>query len=303
MINYLFSGIDKVNGFTKEQATSLKKDIKDNSIITFIASDFDNTEKTDKNKKLLIDAFNNIGINFKCEYLVDKRVSKDEAKELLNKSDIVFLMGGDTYKEMKSINEYDIKEDITNRKLILGVSAGSLNQSKNVVYLDEYQDYKLVKYEGLGLVDFNIYPHLDFKNIDFLKEVFTVSNDTPLIALPNESFIRCENGNIEYFGEHYNVENSTIDIKGHDYEKINHTGTIPLETERLILRRTSNEDIDEFFFIELNPKLREYLGPTKLGNNLIKNREYFDESKYENKDFYRWTIVKKEDNKVLGTIY
>lgn len=303
MINYLFSGIDKVNGFTKEQATSLKKDIKDNSIITFIASDFDNTEKTDTNKKLLIDAFNNIGINFKCEYLVDKRVSKDEAKELLNKSDIVFLMGGDTYKEMKSINEYDIKEDITNRKLILGVSAGSLNQSKNVVYLDEYQDYKLVKYEGLGLVNFNIYPHLDFKNIDFLKEVFTVSNDTPLIALPNESFIRCENGNIEYFGDYYNVENSTIDIKGYDYEKINHTGTIPLETERLILRRTSNEDIDEFFFIELNPKLRKYLGPTKLGNNIIKNREYFDESKYENKDFYRWTIVKKEDNKVLGTIY
>ena len=72
MINYLFSGIDKVNGFTKEQATSLKKDIKDNSIITFIASDFDNTEKTDTNKKQLIDAFNNIGINFKCEYLVDK---------------------------------------------------------------------------------------------------------------------------------------------------------------------------------------------------------------------------------------
>lgn len=303
MINYLFSGIDKVNGFTKEQATSLKKDIKDNSVIAFIASDFDNTEKTDTNKKLLIYAFNNIGINFKCEYLVDKRVSKEEAKELLNKSNIVFLMGGDTYKEMQSINEYDIKKEIISRALVIGVSAGSLNQSKNVVYLDEYQDYKLVKYEGLGLVDFNIYPHLDFKDIDFLKEVFTVSNDTPLIALPNESFIRCENGNIEYFGDYYNVKKSTIDIKGYDYEKINHTGTIPLETERLTFRRTSNEDIDEFFFIELNPKLRKYLGPTKLGNNITKNREYFDESKYENKDFYRWTIVKKEDNKVLGTIY
>ena len=216
MINYLMSGIDKENGFTNEQAISLKKDIKDNSVITFIASDFDNTEKTDKHKNLLVDAFNKEGINFKCEYLVDKRVSKKEAKELLSKSNIVFLMGGDTYKEMQSINEYGIKEDIVSRDLIIGVSAGSLNQSKNVIYLDEYQDYKLVKYEGLGLVDFNIYPHLDFKNIDFLKEVFTVSNDTPLIALPNESFIRCENGNIEYFGEHYNVENSTIDIKGHD---------------------------------------------------------------------------------------
>ena len=220
MINYLMSGIDKENGFTKEQAKSLKKDIKDNSVITFIASDFDNIEKTDKNKNLLIDAFNKAGINFKCEYLVDKRVSKEEAKELLSESNIVFLMGGDTYKEMQSINEYDIKEDIISRDLIIGVSAGSLNQSKNVIYLDEYQDYKLVKYEGLGLVDFNIYPHLDFKNKEFLKEIFTVSNDRPLIALPNESFIRCENGNIEYFGNYYKVKNSVMIINGKEYSDI-----------------------------------------------------------------------------------
>ncbi len=220
MINYLMSGIDKENGFTKEQIESLKKDIKDNSVITFIASDFDNIEKTDKNKNLLIDAFNKAGINFKCEYLVDKRVSKEEAKELLSESNIVFLMGGDTYKEMQSINEYDIKEDIISRDLIIGVSAGSLNQSKNVIYLDEYQNYKLVKYEGLGLVDFNIYPHLDLKNEEFLKEIFTVSNDRPLIALPNESFIRCENDKIEYHGNYYNVKNSVMIINGKEYSDI-----------------------------------------------------------------------------------
>lgn len=220
MINYLMSGIDKENGFTKEQIESLKKDIKDNSVITFIASDFDNIEKTDKNKNLLIDAFNKAGINFKCEYLVDKRVSKEEAKELLSESNIVFLMGGDTYKEMQSINEYDIKEDIVSRDLIIGVSAGSLNQSKNVIYLDEYQDYKLVKYEGLGLVDFNIYPHLDLKNEEFLKEIFTVSNDRPLIALPNESFIRCENDKIEYHGNYYKVRNGVMIINGKEYSDI-----------------------------------------------------------------------------------
>lgn len=303
MINYLFSGIDKINGFTKEQTESLQKDIKSNSIITFIASDFDNIEKTDKNKNALISFFNKIDITFKCEYLVDKRVSKEESKEMLTSSNIVFLMGGDTYKQMKSINEYDIKEEIISRDLVIGVSAGSLNQSKNVVYLDEYQDFKIVKYEGLGIVDFNIYPHLDFKNIDFLKEVFTVSNTVPLIALPNESFIRCENGNIEYHGDYYKVENETIDIKGHEYEEIKHTGTVELHTDRLLLRRTTMDDIDEFFYIQLNPKLRKYLGTTKLGNNPIKNRKYFDESSYDNKDFYRWSIVKKEDNKLLGTIY
>lgn len=220
MINYLMSGIDKENGFTNEQAISLKKDIKDNSVITFIASNFDNIEKTDKHKNLLVEAFNKVGINFKCEYLVDKRVTKEEVKELLNKSDIVFLMGGDTYKEMQSINEYNIKDNIISRDLIIGVSAGSLNQSKNVIYLDEYQDYKLVKYEGLGLVEFNIYPHLDLKNEEFLKEIFTVSNDRPLIALPNESFIRCENDKIEYHGNYYKVKNSVMNINGKEYSDI-----------------------------------------------------------------------------------
>lgn len=220
MINYLLSGIDKINGFTKEQASTLKKDIKSNSIITFIASDFDNIEKTDSNKNVLIDSFNKIGITFKCEYLVDKRTSKEHAKELLESSDIVFLMGGDTYKQMNSINEYDIKNDIISRNLIIGVSAGSLNQSKNVIYLDEYQDFKLVRYEGLGLVDFNIYPHLDLKNNEFLKEIFTVSNTAPLIALPNESFIRCENGNIEYHGNYYKVKNSVMNINGKEYSDI-----------------------------------------------------------------------------------
>ena len=36
-INYLLSGVDKELGFTSEHAKYLKKDIKENSIITFIA--------------------------------------------------------------------------------------------------------------------------------------------------------------------------------------------------------------------------------------------------------------------------
>lgn len=71
----------------------------------------------------------------------------------------------------------------------------------------------------------------------------------------------------------------------------------------MILRKTKISDLDEFFYIQLNPKLRKYLGPTKLGNDIEKNKKYFDESKYKGLNYYRWTIVKKEDNKILGTIY
>lgn len=55
--------------------------------------------------------------------------------------------------------------------------------------------------------------------------------------------------------------------------------------------------------MQLNPNLRRFLGSTKLGNNFEKNKKYFDETKYEELNYYRWTIVKKEKNKILGTIY
>lgn len=53
-INYLFSGVDKEKGFYDVQSKYLKQDIKENQIITFIASTFDNHEQNImyKNKTL-----------------------------------------------------------------------------------------------------------------------------------------------------------------------------------------------------------------------------------------------------------
>ena len=303
MTNILFSGLDKENGFNDMQSECLIKNIKDNSVITYIASDFDDIVKSKKYSSAMMRFFETIGIKFKKVNLVDSSVSINDAKEMLNSSNIVFLMGGSPYLQMKGINKYGLKDKIKTIDLVIGVSAGSMNQSKRVVYEDEDFDMKLYDYEGLGLVDFNIYPHLDFNNIELLKKSFRISEIIPIICLPDDSFIRVIDSKIEYYGPHYSISNNEIDISGCDYEEINHTGTIPLESERLLFRKTTKDDIDEFFFIQLNPNLRRYLGMTKVGNNLIKNRKFFDESAYDNKDFYRWTIVKKEDNKILGCIY
>ena len=93
-------------------------------------------------------------------------------------------------------------------------------------------------------------------------------------------------------------------MPGHEYIKINHTGTVPLETDRLVLRRTVKSDIDEFFFIQLNPNIRRYLGTNRLGDDLEKKIEnILMKKKYNELNYYRWTIVRKEDNKILGCIY
>ncbi len=303
-INYLFSGLDKEKGFTKEQENNLLKDIPSNSTITFIATTFNNHEKTDHNLNKLIDMFKNIGINFKTIHLIDSRIEESTMKEYLKDSNIIFLMGGDSEEQMAKINEYHLTKIIQSfQGLILGVSAGSMNQTTNVIYYDEEKGERLIKYTGLGFIDINIYPHLDFNNIPYLKEIFEVSNYGKIMALPNESFIKIINNIPEYHGEYYYVENGIIDIPGAPYEKIRHLGTIPLETERLILRRTTKEDFKEFFYLQLNPHIRKYLGSTKLGNDIEKNVKYFDPKKYQDLSYYRWTIETKKEHKILGSIY
>lgn len=299
-INYLFSGVDKEKGFYEVQSKYLKQDIKENQIITFIASTFDNHEQNIMYKNKILEFFSKINITFKENYLIDNNVTKEKAKDFIKKANIIYLMGGDTYLQNNSLDEYELKPLIKEKSFIIGVSAGSLNQTKRVIY----QDYNDIKdYEGLGFTNISIYPHLDFLNIDYLKEIFKISKITKLIALPNSSFIRIENNKEMFIGDYYEIENEKINLVKKDYEKINHLGSVTLETERLILRKTIKEDIDELFYIELNPNLRRYLGIHKVGTSLNDNRNYFDFSKYDNLDFYRWSIVEKDTNKLLGCIY
>ncbi|MDO4394525.1 MAG: GNAT family N-acetyltransferase [Mycoplasmatota bacterium] len=303
-INYLFSGFDKELGFTEEQKNNLLKDIPNNSIITFIATTFNNYEKNNHHLNKTINMFKNIDINFKSIHLIDSRLKEETMKEYLKESNIIFLMGGDSEEQMNKINEYHLASIIKKFPgIILGVSAGSMNQTTNVIYYDEETGERLIKYKGLGFLDINFYPHLDFNNIQSLKEIFEVSNYGKMIALPDESFIKIINNIPEYHGEYYYVENGIIDIPGAPYEEIRHLGTIPLETERLILRRTTTEDFKEFFYLQLNPHLRKYLGSTKLGNDIEKNVKYFDPKKYQDLSYYRWTIETKKEHKLLGSIY
>ena len=46
------------------------------------------------------------------------------------------------------------------------------------------------------------------------------------------------------------------------------------------------------------------MGPTKLGTNIDREKYYFTKilENYSKNDFYRWTIVLKDNNIVLGTI-
>lgn len=212
MINYLFSGINPEKGFTKEQANYLKKDIKDNSNIVFIASIFGDYKKNDELFENYIKYFENNNIKFRKSSIIDDRISITLAHELINDADIVFLLGENPEMQMKSINKYDLKKCIKKVNIVIGVSAGSMNQSKRVMYKDDFENFKMKDYEGLGLVEINIFPHVDLNNSSIMNEVTEISEYMELILLPNDSFVRVHNEDIKFFENYYLMKNKNLEI-------------------------------------------------------------------------------------------
>ena len=201
MIKYLFSNIDKVNGFSELQSKYLSKDLRNCNNILFVPGDYDN-EKYTIYKDKIISWFDNIGISFKENHLV----SLDDE---LNDYDVIFLMGGNPIKQIEIINKINLKNLINKAKVVIGVSAGAINLSNEAIYYNDYSE-KIEIYDGIGLTDINVYPHFDINNKEFLEEVKMVSKIKTLIALPNESFIKLDDEQIEFCGDCYKVANDNI---------------------------------------------------------------------------------------------
>mgnify|MGYP000181893301 CR=1 FL=1 len=138
-INYMFSRIDRDKGFNDNQKKYIKEDIKNDMSITFIASLFDEYERNTTQVKEIVNVFKNIDINFKEVHLIDNRVSKEDAYKYIEKTDIVYLMGGSPELEMKSIIEYNLFNILRNRNgITIGTSAGAMNQTDRVIYKDDF---------------------------------------------------------------------------------------------------------------------------------------------------------------------
>lgn len=201
MIKYLFSNIDKVNGFNEQQIKYLSKDLKTCKSILFIPGDYDK-EKYIIYKDKIIGWLKSIEVSFSECYLTGL---DDELKSY----DVIFLMGGNPINQIEIINKINLKNIINKAKVVIGVSAGAINLSEEAIYYNDYSE-KIEMYDGIGLTDINVYPHFDITNKDFVEEVKMVSRLKSLIALPNNSFIKIDDKQIEFIGDSFKVDKENI---------------------------------------------------------------------------------------------
>lgn len=84
-----------------------------------------------------------------------------------------------------------------------------------------------------------------------------------------------------------------------------HLGTVTLETDRLILRKTLPDDYKQMFDNwASDERVTRYLTwqPYKCAEDLKNTYHQYLLEKQENSDFYDWKIVLKETGEVIGSI-
>jgi len=208
-VSILTSGFP--NGFTDDFIQCVKDYYNnDNGSFVLIASDFAGHSKTDRYTDAFINMFRNNGIVFNEVHVIDDRITPEKAVQYIEKADIVWISGGDTLKQIAYLKEYNLIGVLQSREgITIGMSAGSINMAKRVVLAKDINDNipELAIYDGIGLVDINIEPHLDSASEEHMKEVYEASHYTTIYGIYDNTFIKIANDTMKINGVFFKYEN------------------------------------------------------------------------------------------------
>lgn len=216
-ILYLASNFN--NAFPKDFIGSLKEHYCANGTMSFVASDFESYSKTDKYKENLVKMFDEGGINFRETYTIDNRTPSKEANHHIQNSDIVWISGGDVLKQINSIKNYELIPSLKEHNgITVGISAGAINMAKRVVLAKNIEEgiSELSIYDGIGLTNINIEPHLNPLKKEHMKDIREAAKYTVIYGLHDDAYIKVIEDSISIHGKCKKFSSPAISgIKAH----------------------------------------------------------------------------------------
>ena len=146
-------------------------------------------------------------------YAVDSLHSAENMGEAVKNAPAIFIGGGNTFRLLKSLYDYDlldaIRQRVTDGMPYLGSSAGSNVAGPTIRTTNDMPIVQPSSFEALGLIPFQINPHYldpdpasphmgetrEERILQFLEE-----NETPVVGLREGAMLRFENGSCKLQG-------------------------------------------------------------------------------------------------------
>ena len=193
---------------------SLRQDTKNEaSNYLIIAADPDNSEMNDQMLDLTKNSFLEKDFAIKEMVFMDRRNCQD-TESLIDKADIIILFGGHVPTQNKFFHEIKLKDLLADyNKVLMGISAGSMNMAEEVYALPEEQgeaidpDYNRFL-SGLGLVEERVIPHsqiLKDVEVDGMKMIDEIAKGdsfgNKFYVIPDGTYLYVNHGKKEWRGK------------------------------------------------------------------------------------------------------
>lgn len=158
-------------------------------------------------------------------YKLESAHEVPDARQEVNNAEVIFIGGGNTFRLLKSLYDFDlllpIRQRVAEGMPYIGSSAGSNVACPTIKTTNDMPIVQPPSFDALGLVYFQINPHYldpdpnsthkgetrEERIIQFLEE-----NTTPVVGLREGAMLRVEEGSTELKG----VSGARLFRRGHD---------------------------------------------------------------------------------------
>lgn len=163
-------------------------------------------------KSWMIEDLNNFQkAGFKVDIVDISAVSKGVWLPRLQTAEVLFLGGGNTFHLMYWVKQSGLQDELSSllkTRIYAGISAGSCIAGPTIYNSVQNlfgEEYELEIKEGLGLVDFQIIPHLNSPYFDKIRkenlEVASKDLVEPVYAIDDNSAVSVDGDHIEVVSE------------------------------------------------------------------------------------------------------
>src|SRR5256886_3551580 len=147
-------------------------------------------------------------------YSIESAHAADNPQQAIERTDAIFIGGGNTFRLFKALQDLDLLEPIRrkvrNGTPYIGSSAGSNVAGPTIKTTKDMPIVQPRSFESLGLVPFQISPHFqdsdpNSKHMGETQEErilqFLEENETPVIGIREGAWLLSENGGVTLKGE------------------------------------------------------------------------------------------------------